>query len=122
MFPMYDFCFQSYFDVSNVHFLLPISLRCFQCSNFVFNLILMFPMYFFCFQSISMFPTDNVSNPCFQTTYYHECWVQFVMFENRIIMFQKLSFSCKDCLDRLLHTLQAIRVFLNDPHLILPRS
>ena len=70
MFPMYYYCFQSYLNVSNVHFLLPISLRCFQCTNFVSNLILMFPMYFFCFQSISMFPIDNVSNPCFQTTYY----------------------------------------------------
>ena len=67
---MHNFCFQSHFGVSNVHFLLPISIRCFQCTNFVSNLIFMFPMYFFCFQSISMFPIDNVSNPCFETTYY----------------------------------------------------
>ena len=53
MFPMYFFCFQYIFDVSNVRFLFPISFWCFQCTFFVSNR-------FQCFQS-TMFPID-VSN------------------------------------------------------------
>ena len=50
MFPIYRLCFQTPFYVSNIQFLFPISNPCFQMQM--------------------MFPNDNVSNVCFQSTYY----------------------------------------------------
>ena len=50
MFPIYRLCFQTPFHVSNIQFLFPISNLCFQLKI--------------------MFPNDNVSNVCFQSTYY----------------------------------------------------
>ena len=49
LFPIYIFCFQSHFTISNVHF--------------------SFPIYEFCARSISMLLTYNFSNVCFPYIY-----------------------------------------------------